>query len=62
MGPWSWGRYGSCEGLAGTLNKLANRGNDRTAVGQSPSQFNFMTMETKRSYASLKGQMMMITS
>ena len=46
MPPWSWGRYGSCEGLAGTLNKLANRGNGRIHVGQSPSQFNFMSTET----------------
>ena len=37
MGPWSWGRYGNCKGLEGTLNKLANRGNVRTAVDQSPS-------------------------
>ena len=37
--------YGSCEGLAGTLNKLANRGNGRTAQAKSPSHFNFMTME-----------------
>ena len=53
MGPWSWGCYGSCEGLAGTLNKLANRGNGRTAVDQSHPQFNFMTTETKRPHASL---------
>ena len=38
MGLNSRGRYGSCEGLSGTLNKLANRGYGKSAEGLSPSR------------------------
>ena len=40
MGCKSRGHYGSCEGLAGNLNKPANRGFAKSAEGCSTPQTN----------------------
>ena len=51
MGLRSRGLYGTCEGLTGTLNKLANRGSGKPAGGQSPPQAN-LRLQKLRPYAS----------
>ena len=54
MGLRSRGHYGSCEGLTGTLNKLANRGPGKSAGGQSLPQTNLRLQKPTqdRPYAS----------
>ena len=44
----SWGRYGSCEGLTGTLSKLAKRGSGKSAGTQSPPQTNLRLKKLKK--------------